>query len=124
MKGRKTSQGVRYKEKKYPEVEQWKESKLAECESNERKELCRFFAFIVYGLKFAFERIKNAIAVIYVWKIFIIGYIKNWVADAFRMGWLLAVFILSVILLWIWKPLRPAHKEEKIATQQPSTLTT
>ena len=122
-KDEKLPQGVNYKEKQYPEVENWKEEKLASCETNERKGLCRFFAFVLYGLFYAFERAKNAIAVAYVWTIFIIGYVKNWLADACRMGWLLAVFITCVILLWIWKPLRPAHKEEVAVSTTPVSTT-
>jgi len=123
-KKKKLPQGIKYKKKKYPEVENWKEVKLAACETNERKGLCRFFAFMVYGLKYALERVKNAIAVAYVWTIFSIGYVKNWLADAFRMGWLLGVFIICVILLWVWKPLRPAHQEQIVATSttQPQHL--
>ncbi len=123
-KKKKLPQGVKYKKRKYPEVETWKENKLASCETQERSGLCRFFALVTYGFKYALERVKNAIAVAYVWTIFVIGYIKNWLADAFRMGWLLAVFIVCAILLWIWKPLRPAHKEQKITPSEPSTLTT
>ncbi|MCG3226492.1 MAG: hypothetical protein H7645_06200 [Candidatus Heimdallarchaeota archaeon] len=123
-KKKKLPQGIKYKKKKYPEVENWKEVKLAACETNARKGMCRVFAFMVYGLKYALERVKNAIAVAYVWTIFSIGYAKNWLADAFRMGWLLGVFIVCVILLWVWKPLRPAHKEQIAATSttQPQHL--
>ena len=123
-KKKKLPEGIKYKKKKYPEVEKWKEEKLATCETNERSGICRVLALTVYGLKYALERVKNAIAVAYVWAIFSIGYVKNWLADAIRMGWLLAVFILCAILLWIWKPLRPAHKEQITAPSPSPTSTT
>ncbi|NPD88861.1 MAG: hypothetical protein HGN29_09050 [Asgard group archaeon] len=122
-KKKKLPEGIKYKKKKYPEVEKWKEEKLATCETNERKGICRGFVFMVYGLKYALERVKNAIAVAYVWVIFSIGFVKNWLADAFRMGWLLGVFIICAVLLWIWKPLRPAHKEQPAVSTTPASTT-
>ena len=114
---------VKWKDEKLTLGLQYKDSKLEQCEewrTNTRQScitwwigvrwICVAYSYTVYGLWFALEWIKHIIAVWYVYEIFANGVAWNWIAASLKLVWYSIVTFISMVLIWIWKPLRPAHK--------------
>jgi hypothetical protein len=111
-KQEKLTLGLQYWDSKLDRVNEWKDSQKQSCITwwIGVRWICIAYTFTVFGVWFAFEWTKHIIALCYVYEIFACSYAWNWISTSLKLVWYTIVTFICMILIWIWKPLRPAHR--------------
>ncbi|MHA1347551.1 MAG: hypothetical protein ACTSVO_07685 [Candidatus Heimdallarchaeaceae archaeon] len=111
-KDEKLAIGQQYHDSKLAEVNEWKNNQKQSCVTwwVGVRWICIAYTFTVFGLWFAFEWTKHIIALCYAYEIFAYSFAWNWINTSLKLVWYSIVTLICMILIWVWKPLRPAHR--------------